>query len=612
VSCNGNEILARNVSAISSNGNRKLAVDIQDYKISSRYKVQDCRSGEFTLTVDNKRVHSKYDPKKEAQTQLKNIEKDNGFNGSILLIGLGLGYLAEAVLEKYPDISLLIIEPDIGVFSTACTHRDLTGIVTNANISVGENITPEIKEWLNENDDYSIVVFPSLRLYAENVEFTIKRLLPKRSSNRNISGLRILVVSPLYGGSLPITGYVTEAFEELGHKPYMIDNSVFEQGRKHLSSISKNQSQNDVLGTEYSKVIAKSVVSKAIDIKAQVVFFMAQSPGTYETLMELRKLGIPTAFWFVEDGELFDYALKIAPYYDVFFHIQKGEFEKRLKAAGAKHVHYLPMAANPEIHKPVALSLEEKDIYGSDISHMGAGYHNRRTFLKSLLDYDFKIWGNDWDDAALISKVIQNDGERVSTNEIVKIFNSTKININLHSSTYTDGVNPHGDFVNPRTFEVAACSAFQIVDERSLLNDLFVPGKEIVTFKDLTSCRQVIDYYLEHPEEADKIAKNGRERVLKEHTYKHRMQEAIEIISGNCNIKVSKDQTNSVKSLVTAAGEDEELAKLFRSMGNEEDELSLEGIAESITNSEGELSEMEAIFLMMHEFNKFAKNKGVI
>ena len=44
--------------------------------------------------------------------------------------------------------------------------------------------------------------------------------------------------------------------------------------------------------------------------------------------------------------------------------------------------------------------------------------------------------------------------------EAVKIFNASRINLNLHSSPYHLGINPEGDYVNPRTFDLAAAGPF--------------------------------------------------------------------------------------------------------------------------------------------------------
>jgi spore maturation protein CgeB len=425
------------------------------------------------------------------------------------------------------------------------------------------------------------------------------------------TGLRILVVSPLYGGSYPVAGYVTRAFEELGHRPVLHDNAVFDAGRRLLDGVVRNRQHRQNLLDGYVQLMAQAVLARALEMEAQLVFFLAQSPVTEEAVGELRRAGIPTAFWFVEDASLFPYGEKIAHGFDVFFHIQRGPLEEKLRSAGARRVHYLPMAADPTVHRPLQLSEEEKRRYGSELSHVGAGYHNRRHFFASLSDYDFKVWGSDWEQWPAAARLLQEEGRRVSTEEAVKIFNASSVNLNLHSSTFTEGVNPQGDFVNPRTFEVAATGAFQLVDQRALLGDLFEPGREVATFQDLRSCRRSLDHYLAHPEERAAIAQRARERVLAEHTYRHRMEEALAVIFAERDVPFLDRRPNTVARLVEEAGDDRELAAFFRRMGAPEDELSLPAIAERIRKAEGELGETEAIFLLMDEFHRWAGEKGL-
>jgi hypothetical protein len=88
----------------------------------------------------------------------------------------------------------------------------------------------------------------------------------------------------------------------------------------------------------------------------------------------------------------------------------------------------------------------------------------------------------------------------------VKIFTASTINLNLHSSPYHEGVNPHGDYVNPRTFELAGCGAFQLMDHRALLPDLFRVGEELVCFSTLTEARRLIAYYGTHADERHAMA----------------------------------------------------------------------------------------------------------
>ena len=236
--------------------------------------------------------------------------------------------------------------------------------------------------------------------------------------------------------------------------------------------------------------VSELVLAKAYEYKPDLIFATAQSPFTTTTLEQYKQLKIPVAFWFMEDFHLFAYWKTFAPLYDYFFVIQRGEFTDQLNAMGLKNHYYLPLAADPEIHKPLQLSPEEETEYSSELSFVGAGYHNRTQFFLQLLNEDFKIWGNDWNLNSPLATVMPRKGERISPEDCVKIFNAAKININLHSSSYHNGVNPHGDFVNPRTFEIAACAAFQMVDPRSELTSLFQIGEEIVTFNDIDDLRR--------------------------------------------------------------------------------------------------------------------------
>ncbi|MDP8207691.1 MAG: glycosyltransferase [Candidatus Electryonea clarkiae] len=609
------EIFSNNLAALENQRFNTILKQASDLDTLGCH-VEPSRTGDPTLYVSGMAVHSRYDPVREANKLASKIFDSKKKPAGIVIIGLGLGYLAEAIIDNCSDTRIIIIEPKPEIIAVALKSRDLTKIISQCEIVTGydpDEIYERITSLTGNNGDLShwqLVVMQSARKYANETTGKLETLL-----NRNIrlkgKRLRIMVVGPLYGGSLPVTGYVVDALRSLGHRVELLDNSVFNSARIHLESVSRDRNHQTQLQGLFTTLMAESVTARALDMKAQLVFFMAQSPATPHVLEELRSIGIPTAFWFVEDGSLFEYGKKIAPFFDIFFHIQKGQFEKELLESGARYVHYLPMAADPEIHRPLDLSIEEKSTFGSDISHVGAGYFNRRHFFLGLLDHDFKLWGNDWDKAGILRKVLQREGERISTEDCVKIFNSSKINLNLHSSTYTEGVNPKGDFVNPRTFELAASGAFQIVDERSLLSDLFQPGKEIITFNNLTSCRDAINYYLSHEDEARKIASASRERVLKEHTYRHRMEEALGVILSRHEPAFPETPLNTVESLIEEAGSDKELAEFFEGMGKSDDELTLEGITEKIKEKNSEPNETEAIFLLMNEFYLWAQKKGV-
>jgi spore maturation protein CgeB len=95
------------------------------------------------------------------------------------------------------------------------------------------------------------------------------------------------------------------------------------------------------------------------------------------------------------------------------------------------------------------------------------------------------------------------------------------VNLNLHSWAGT-GFDPDGDFVNPRTFELAACGAFQLTDRRSLIRDLFT-ASEVATVSSPDELPGEISRWLREPDQRVAMAAQARQRVLAEHTYTHRM-----------------------------------------------------------------------------------------
>ncbi|MFQ5901663.1 MAG: glycosyltransferase, partial [Thermodesulfobacteriota bacterium] len=111
-----------------------------------------------------------------------------------------------------------------------------------------------------------------------------------------------------------------------------------------------------------------------------------------------------------------------------------------------------------------------------------------------------------------------------------KIYSQARIVLCLH---YRD---PDGKVpclqAAPRVYEAMACGAFLMVDPQRDVKRLFRSGDGLVVFKDVKELRELICYYLDHPKERKAIANKGREMVLSKHTYRHRMQEMLSIVTG--------------------------------------------------------------------------------
>jgi spore maturation protein CgeB len=100
--------------------------------------------------------------------------------------------------------------------------------------------------------------------------------------------------------------------------------------------------------------------------------------------------------------------------------------------------------------------------------------------------------------------------------ELPFFYNACDMNFNATSLQMSTAV-------NQRVFDVPACGAFLLTDDQDELQDLFRVGEEIITYKDKEQIPELVKYYLAHEEERNNIAMCGKERVLKDHTYRKRL-----------------------------------------------------------------------------------------
>ncbi|MDR2820263.1 MAG: glycosyltransferase [Desulfovibrio sp.] len=415
------------------------------------------------------------------------------------------------------------------------------------------------------------------------------------------SSLRILVVLPMYGGSLPIGRYCATALRGMGHSVRIFEAPFLYPGFTGLQNLNLPSSDTAQLEKSFLQVVSQAVWAQVQSIEPQLVLAMAQAPLNRALLQRLRHAGIRTAMWFVEDYHIFTYWQLYAPLYDVFAIIQKEPFISKLKAAGQSRSLYLPLAALPGFHKPLALTEKEKREYGADIAFLGAGYPNRRLAFRRLAGRDFKIWGSDWEGESLLLKHIQRNGARIHEDESVKIYNATRINLNLHSSLQTDELVSHGDFVNPRTFELAAMGAFQLVDTRSLLGEL-IADDELATFASVEELYGRIEYFLSRPEERAAYAQKAQARVLREHTYVHRMTALLEYMEESLGPwpKIHEDKNAQPEFMPEFQ---EELEQLRHTLGLGP-HASFDDVIARLREQRGCLNDAETALLFLDEWRK--------
>lgn len=413
--------------------------------------------------------------------------------------------------------------------------------------------------------------------------------------------LRVLVVLPFYGGSLPIGRYCADALASLGHVVEVFEAPAFFGAFTALKNLRVTSDRLEYLENSFLQVVSQAICAKAETFGPDLVLALAQAPLSRQALKRLRRDGVATAMWFVEDFRVFTYWEAFAPYYDVFAVIQKEPFPEKLAAVGQENALYLPLAADPAVHRPLELSPVERRIYGARLSFMGAGYPNRRLAFAQLLDDGLAIFGSDWDGDATLASRLRLDGRRITTEEAVKIFNAAGVNLNLHSSVTVDKLVPGGDFVNPRTFELAMCGAFQLVDRRALLPELFSED-ELAQFGSMGELKERLNYFQARPEERAAYAQRARQRALAEHTYVRRMARLLEFTASKLSgWPAGKGEEAALAGLPEGMGE--EVAGLLRELSLPPD-VSFADLVWAVRARQGKLTPLETSLLFLDEWRK--------
>ncbi|HWR05172.1 MAG TPA: glycosyltransferase [Humidesulfovibrio sp.] len=419
--------------------------------------------------------------------------------------------------------------------------------------------------------------------------------------------MRVLVILPLYGGSLPVGRYCVSALRELGHLVEVFEAPEFYASFQAFKGLKVTSDRLQYLENSYLQVLSQAILAKTETFEPDLVLAMAQAPLSIQALKRLKRDGVATAMWFVEDYRLFTYWQAFAPHYDFFAVIQKDDFLSQLQHVGMENALYLPLAAQPDVHKRLELSSVERRKFGSAVSFMGAGYPNRRMAFRELVRFDFKLWGTEWDGDVILAPYVQMAGARVSSEDCVRIFNATTININLHSSMQAKELVSGGDFVNPRTFEVAACGAFQLVDRRGLMAELFEEG-ELAIFDSMEELAPRIEHYLANPEERIAIAKRGQARVLADHTYAARMRTLLDFVASRRPGWPKPRTTGSaLEGLPPELAQ--EITALLERLGLPSD-TGFDDLVWAVRQQQGALGGLDAAVLFLDEWRKLYARKG--
>lgn len=222
--------------------------------------------------------------------------------------------------------------------------------------------------------------------------------------------------------------------------------------------------------------------------------------------------------WFPNDLRgVFD-AIAVAGAYDQVY-AGGTDVAARLSEALNAEVEVLPAAADPSVYRPVRSRDQQ---YRANVVFAGSATPRREALLAQLVEFGLAIWGAGWRRTSLRDYC---RGEQVRTDDFVRAYAGASVAVNIHHRLDDDEVEAT---CNQRLFEIAAVGVLQVVDYQLDLDRWFVPEEELLVFDTPADLKRTVENALQDLAAAERIATAGRERLLAEHTYMHRMTKILE------------------------------------------------------------------------------------
>jgi spore maturation protein CgeB len=166
-----------------------------------------------------------------------------------------------------------------------------------------------------------------------------------------------------------------------------------------------------------------------------------------------------------------------------------------------------------------------KDINFSFVGGISRHHSGAIPLLEYLTEQtNMQIFGYGANDLPKSSPIYQHHGGEVWGIDMYRALARSKITLNRHINVAENNAN------NMRLYEATGMGAMLLTDRKNNLHELFEIDKEVVTYSSKEESAELVRYYLDHPEESEKIAKAGQARTLREHTYEQRMRELVPIL----------------------------------------------------------------------------------
>ena len=204
----------------------------------------------------------------------------------------------------------------------------------------------------------------------------------------------------------------------------------------------------------------------------------------------------------------------------------------RLRELGARRAEAVFWGADPEFFAPQPV---EKEM---DVFFYGYGDKFRREWVAAMVgepsrrlpDAHFALGGRDFRGDVGRARDIGD----VPFSAFARAISAARVNLCItrrsHATVYASS--------SCRPFELASAGAAIVSNPYNGIERWFEPGSELLVVEDADEATAAIVDLLDDPAQAGAMGARARERVLDEHTYRHRARRLLELVGGGVEARV--------------------------------------------------------------------------
>ncbi len=227
-----------------------------------------------------------------------------------------------------------------------------------------------------------------------------------------------------------------------------------------------------------------------------------------------RRFGGRWVNWFPDDPHQLELSRRLAPAYDCFFTHDSSSLARH-RSTGAR-AHYLAFGCDAEYLRPPTLSLEAR--WTAPLVFVGSRDDVREPVVRELADAGLVAWGPGWPRGPLYG------------DDFVRALAGARVGVNVHQQFGERG-DParYGTGANMRVFELAAVGTPQLSDAKADIARHFTPDREIVLYRSVVELVDRARALLADDALRRRLAAAARERAVREHTWRHRLEELLTV-----------------------------------------------------------------------------------